>query len=89
MTQPGDRPRPPHVPRSVRAERPTRAGVPESRLIGPVLALNLPPVVVGLSAEGGFAGEELAEDEGVHLDGALVGEDGLEVVGVADDRVFE
>src|SRR5262245_61524086 len=39
--------------------------------------------------EGREPGQCLAECEGVHLGGALVGEDGLQVVGVADHRVFE
>src|SRR5690348_10371990 len=41
------------------------------------------------SAEGAEAGDGLAEDEGVDVVGALVGEDGLKVVHVAADGVFE
>src|SRR5690349_4739805 len=41
------------------------------------------------SAEGGMPGDRLAEDQGVHLDGALVGEHRLEVVHVPDHGVLQ
>src|SRR5579875_4203142 len=40
-------------------------------------------------AERRGAGERAADDERVHVRGALVGDDGLEVVHVADDRILE
>src|SRR5690242_2244323 len=43
----------------------------------------------GGSAEGGMPRDRLAEHQGVHLDGPLVGEHRLEVVHVPDHRVLQ
>ena len=48
-----------------------------------------PAAGVDRSAEGGDPGQRLADDEGVDLAGSLVGEHGLEVVGVPQHRVLQ
>ena len=54
-----------------------------------VVVLGPVAVMPAASAEGLVAGERAADDQRVHVGGALVGDDGLEVVHVPDHRVLE